>query len=78
MKFTSECLNLLLFGCYCPCNDHANDYVNRIAKVFVYIESVCKLYPSFKFCILGDLNFYNFIHIHSKLKRHLFLKSFPP
>jgi len=46
VKLTSVDLNLLLCGCYFPCNDHVG-----------FIGSVCQQYPGFKVCLLGDLNF---------------------
>ena len=57
VKLTSVDQNLLLCGCYFPCNDHVGDYANRVADVFGFIESVCQQYPGFKVCLLGDLNF---------------------
>jgi len=57
VKYVSENVKLLLFGCYFPFNDHSADYANRVADVLGFIENVCNDYHGFNMCILGDCNF---------------------
>ena len=57
VKLTSGNFKMLLFGCYFLSNDSSADYVNRLADVVGFIESVCCDFPGFKVCVTGDLNF---------------------
>ena len=34
VKVTGSNLNLLLFGCYLPCNDHSSNYLDNLSRIF--------------------------------------------
>ena len=57
VKVTGSNLNLLLFGCYLPCNDHSSNYLDNLSRIFGYIDSIAACNPGFRICILGDMNF---------------------
>jgi len=40
-----------------PSNDNLADYMNRVADVTGYNESICNDFPDDKVCVLGDVNF---------------------
>ena len=50
-------VNLLIFGCYFPCNNHSSKYVDDLSQVLGCIDSVALCNPGFRLCIVGDLNF---------------------
>ena len=57
VKLNTVAVKMLFFGCYFPYNDHSNEYVNKVADVVGFVESICQQYSGYKVCVLGDLNF---------------------
>jgi Reverse transcriptase (RNA-dependent DNA polymerase) len=57
VKICNGSVNLLLVGCYFPCNDNSTNYADSLSQVLGYIESLVVCNPGCRICILGDLNF---------------------
>lgn len=57
VKVISRSIKLLIFGCYFPCNDNSQNYLDSLSRVLGYIDSIATGNPGFRVCILGDLNF---------------------
>ncbi len=52
-----DCGNTLVLGCYFPCDDHSQNYVNIINYMLGFIDSVLNKFSDSKCCIVGDFYF---------------------
>ena len=57
VKLKTTDVQLLLFGCYFPYNDHGLKYKNSLSNVIGFIEAILDEHPGYKACVIGDLNF---------------------